>query len=154
MRTLDRDWQRPQVSNDCACKTQAPNSLAQAKASQASRIRELKIALENAGLLTLNQQAGALGLCRSTTWAVLRGDHKASGLSAAIVKRMLRASKLPPNVRAKILEYVEEKALGLYGHSKTQLQRFCTSIASPASRSEEADAQLSHEHPGRIMKSK
>jgi hypothetical protein len=37
---------------------------------------------------------------------------------------MLYSPELPPNVRVTILEYVEEKLAGLYGHNKKQLSRF------------------------------
>src|SRR5437016_1161250 len=89
-----------------------------------SKIRELGEALVSTGFVTLNEQAEALGLSRSTTWTILRARYKASGLSAPTINRMLAAPRLPPPVRAKILEYVEEKTAGLYGHSKTQRRRF------------------------------
>ena len=41
------------------------------------------------GLVTLSSQSSALGLSRSTTWAILQANHKGSGLSGAIIKRML-----------------------------------------------------------------
>jgi hypothetical protein len=57
-------------------------------------IGELRPALVDAGHLTLGQQTESLGLGRSTAWAVLQGNHKHSGLSAATINRML-ASQLP-----------------------------------------------------------
>ena len=87
------------------------------KARQLSKIRELAEAVEAAGFLTLDEQAKILGLPRSTVWTIRRGSHKATGLSASIINRMLAAPTLPPLVRAKILEYVQEKAAGLYGGS-------------------------------------
>jgi hypothetical protein len=108
---------------------QAPiAAVAEAKARQSSKIRELRIALRTAGLIGLDEQAGALGLPRSTTWKILKGDHKASGLSAMVVSRMLSAPRLPPVVRTKILEYVREKTDGLYGHGKRELLRFSARI--------------------------
>jgi hypothetical protein len=71
--------------------TTPPTSLAEAKRRQSDRIKELKSALENAGLSTLDEQAKALGVGRSTAWSILKGNHKASGLSGAIVRRMLSA---------------------------------------------------------------
>src|SRR5215471_7382796 len=91
-------------------------AIGEAKARQSSKIRELRIALRNAGLIGLDEQARALCLPRSTTWKILKGDHKASGLSAMVISRMLSAPRLPPVVRTKILEYVREKTDGLYGH--------------------------------------
>ena len=42
------------------------------RALQALKIREIGEALEAAGLLTIQDKATALGLSRSTTWAVLQ----------------------------------------------------------------------------------
>jgi hypothetical protein len=111
-----------------------PTAVAEGKAQQASKIREIKAALLHSGLITLDEQANALGLCRSTTFAILKGDHKASGLSAIIVNRMLSAPKLPPLVRTKILEYVQEKTSGLYGHSNRLIHKFAARIRYPIPR--------------------
>jgi hypothetical protein len=94
------------------------------RARQQSKIRELVETVEAAGFITLDAQAKILGLPRSTVWTIRRGRHKATGLSASIIKRMLAAPTLPPLVRAKILEYVQEKAAGLYGGSEHQCRRF------------------------------
>ena len=99
------------------------------KARQTAKIRELRDALVAAGFVALDEQARALGLCRSTTWTILRGNHKTSGLSASVLNRMLAAPQLPPLVRLKILEYIEERAAGLYGHGKTPLRRFATRLS-------------------------
>jgi hypothetical protein len=73
--------------------------VAEMKARQAAKIRELGHALVDAGFLTLDEQSKAIGLTRSTTWTILRASHKGSGLSAAIIKRMLLSPKLPPGAR-------------------------------------------------------
>ena len=106
-----------------------PATLAQARARQSAKLRELGIALVNAGILSLDQQAAALGLCRSTTWTILKGSHKGSGLSAVTIGRMLSAPDLPAPVRTVILEYAAEKGSGLYGHTKAQRHRFSAVIA-------------------------
>jgi hypothetical protein len=103
-------------------------AVAEAKARQSSKIRELRIALRSAGLIGLDEQAKALGLPRSTTWKILKGDHKTSGLSAMVISRMLSAPRLPAVVRTKILEYVREKTNGVYGHGKRELLRFSARI--------------------------
>ena len=108
---------------------------ARVKARQASKIKELAEAVESAGFLTLDEQAKALGLPRSTAWTIRRASHKASGLSASIIKRMLAAPELPALARSKIIEYVEEKAAGLYGGSRSQRRRFAAQLSiaeSPA----------------------
>jgi hypothetical protein len=94
------------------------------KDRQSRKIRQIREGLVAAGFLTLNEQAKVLGLSRSTTWTVLRGEHKSSGLSVTIINRMLAAPQLPASVRARIEEYVEEKAAGLYGHNRMQRTRF------------------------------
>jgi hypothetical protein len=76
------------------------------------------------------EQANALGLCRSTTWTVLKGNYKGSGLSATTIDNILLAPQLPSVVRVKILEYVEEKAAGSYGHSKEQRSRFIARLSA------------------------
>jgi predicted DNA-binding transcriptional regulator AlpA len=94
------------------------------KARQAIRIKEIGAALAADGFVTVDEQARALGLSRSSAWAVLKADHKASGLTVPTINRMLSSPELPPNVRFTILKYVEEKLAGLYGHNKKQLRRF------------------------------
>jgi predicted DNA-binding transcriptional regulator AlpA len=94
------------------------------KARQSSKIREIGHALMAQGYLALDEQAKTLGLARSTAWTILRADHKSSGLSATVINRMLAAPHLPPLVRAIILEYVDERLAGLYGHNNLQLRRF------------------------------
>jgi predicted DNA-binding transcriptional regulator AlpA len=94
------------------------------KARQTSRIAEFRATLHAAGLVALDEQASALGVGRSTVWTILQGKHKSSGLSAAIINRMMKSPHLPSSVRAKIVEYVEEKTVGLYGHSSSQLRKF------------------------------
>jgi hypothetical protein len=99
------------------------------KARQRLRITELGDALVAAGFIALDEQASAVGLSRSTTWTILKGNHKGSGLSATIINRMLLAPRLPPLVRAKILEYVEEKSEGLYGDSTTRRRKFIARLS-------------------------
>ena len=100
------------------------------KARQLVKIKEIKDSLVASGFITLDQQANVLGLARSTTWTILRGMYKSSGLSAATVNCMLRSPQLPPFVRAKVLEYVNEKSAGLYGHSKLQRRRFIDRLSA------------------------
>src|SRR3954470_672060 len=88
----------------------------QMKERQSAKIREIGGALRAAGYIALDEQARALGLPRSTAWTVLRATHKSSGLTAGVISRMLLAPDLPPTVREKLLEYIREKAAGLYGH--------------------------------------
>jgi hypothetical protein len=104
------------------------SKLTEAKARQATRIRELGSALTASGLVTLGEQARALGLSRSSAWAVLKANHKTSGLAAGTINQMLSSQALPPRARVTILTYIEEKRAGLYGHNKTQLRRFAAGL--------------------------
>src|ERR1700730_5139022 len=98
------------------------------KARQSAKIQKLGQALIDAGLCTLDQQANALGLPRSTAWTILKACHKSSGLSAMIIERMLVSPQLPPRARSIIVEYVEEKSFGLYGGSRRQQQQFAVRL--------------------------
>ena len=119
------------------------------KARQSAKIRELGQALIDAGLRTLDAQADALGLPRSTAWTIVKTCHKTSGLSAGSIERML-ASKLPPRARATIVEYVEEKSFGLYGGSRRQQQRFAVRLSNTiASWSGSYETQRREEMPRR-----
>jgi hypothetical protein len=103
-----------------------------AKERQSSKIKELSDALEAAGFVSLDKQATALGLSRSTTWTILRAKHKNYGLSGALINRILETPRLDRRVRAKVVEYVQEKASGFYGHNKTQLRRFTERLSARA----------------------
>jgi len=99
------------------------------KERQACKIKELADTLVAAGFVSLDEQAKALGLSRSTTWTILQAKHKNYGLSAALISRVLAKADLNSRVRAKIIEYVREKAEGSYGHNGTQLRRFSQFLA-------------------------
>ena len=94
------------------------------KERQSLKIKELSDALAAAGLFSLDEQAAALGLSRSTTWTILKARHKNYGLSGSVINRILQRRGLDRYVRAKLIEYVQEKALGYYGHNEIQLRRF------------------------------
>ena len=94
-----------------------------AKARQALELAEFRAALIAGGFDTINKQASALGLGRSTTWALLNRDKRA-GPSASVIKGILSSPSLPPVARRKIEEYVREKSRGLYGHSWRRAQTF------------------------------
>ena len=104
--------------------------MADLKVRQADKIREIAEALAVSGFHTLAAQSRVLGLGRSTTWTILRGNHKSSGLSAKIIGRILSSSNLPPRVRAKVLEYVEDKASGRYGHSARLRRKFISALVA------------------------
>ena len=104
-------------------------SLREMKARQSRKIEELRKAVYAGGLVPLSELAELLGLGRSTAWAVLNRRYKNSGLTATVIKRMLASPKLTLEARIIIAQYVEEKASGLYGHSRTQRRRFVAALS-------------------------
>ena len=99
------------------------------KERQACKIAELAHVLVSAGFVSLDDQADALGLSRSTTWTILKAKHKNYGLSASVIRRVLNKPDLHPRIRAKLIEYVRDKATGSFGHNGTQLRRFLQLLA-------------------------
>ena len=91
---------------------------------QERKIQEIGEALIAEGLTTLGKQAAALGLVRSTAWFILQAKQKRAGITSATLVRMLESPHLPQTVRQKVLEYVTEKAAGLYGHKGHGLRNF------------------------------
>jgi hypothetical protein len=119
------------------------------KLLQSAKLRKITAALEADGFIGLDAQATALGLSRSTAWTILSGSHKASGLSARTLNRMLAAPLLGERARAKILEYIAEKRAGHYGTSKSALRRFDQRWeACPPSPPTRDEFQMSFENRG------
>ena len=67
-------------------------------AMQAEHLGRISIcdALVAAGFDTLDKQADVLSLPRSTTWSVLHGNHKKSGLSAGPARADAEIATAPP----------------------------------------------------------
>ena len=124
------------------CPQESPTPVAKLKTKQSSKIRELGTALAGAGILSLDEQARVLGLPRSTTWTILRGNHKSSGLSTAVINRMLASPKLPARVRTTILEYVEEKIAGCYGDSRGRLREFDSRLSELNCRTQQVEQTI------------
>jgi hypothetical protein len=110
----------------------SPLTLLEMKDRQRVKLRQLRNGLVEARLLTVEQQAEALALAPSTAWNLLKGNHKGSGLSPKTLNRILAASRLPPLVRATILEYIAEKVAGLYGDRKGRLTEFTAQLSVSA----------------------
>jgi hypothetical protein len=98
------------------------------KAHQAAKLRAMREALVAAGFRSLDAQSAVLGLHRSTTWTIISGRHKTTGLSAATINRILAAPDLPVTVRAIVLEYVNDKLAGLYGDNDGPLEAFAARL--------------------------
>src|SRR5215470_3102203 len=112
------------------------------KTNQSAKIREFAKALACAGIVSLDDQARVLGLSRSTTWTIVSAAHKSTGIPASLIDRILASPTLPQPLRAKIIEYVEEKAAGRYGHSEAQRRRFVESLATKLAARRQLGAPL------------
>ena len=106
-------------------------SVSEMKARQAAKLREIREALVEDGVVGLTEQAAALGLSRSTAWTIVTGIHKGSGLSVRSINRMLAMPLLPPTVRSTIIDYIKEKTAGNYGG--TRLPKFASRVVVPSS---------------------
>jgi hypothetical protein len=102
----------------------------QLKMRQRIKIAEIRLALVDAGVVALDDQAATLGLSRSTAWSVLNPSHKSSGLSARTISRILGSPRLPRLARQRLFEYVRAKIDGLYGHSERRRREFANYFIS------------------------
>src|SRR3974390_3246972 len=93
-----------------------------------TKLGEIGGALVAAGYDTTAKQAAVLGVCRATAWVVLNRDKRV-GPSASVIKRILSSPNVPPPVRRKIEEYIQERISGLYGHCVSATRAFCRSVA-------------------------
>ena len=100
-----------------------------AKERQASKLAEIREALVAAGYDTTAKQAAVLGVCRATAWVVLNRDKRV-GPSASVIKRILSSPNIPPAVRHKVEEYIQERISGLYGIACQRHGRFVEALRS------------------------
>lgn len=114
---------------NCSARNEYVRDLAEQRGRHAAKLNEIAEALVAAGFRTVDEQAKELGLPRSTTWAIVKGKHKYSGLSSATIKQLLANSHLNPLVRHKIIEYVKERCVGIYGDDKKRLYRFVSRLS-------------------------
>ena len=104
-------------------------SLAAMKVRQSTSIREIANAIVAAGFVALDEQANALGLSRSTTWTIIKGCHKSSGLSARIINRILAARHLPRLFAPGSLTTSSKKSLGTSATACGSEENFWTALS-------------------------
>src|SRR6516225_8333943 len=112
-----------------------------AKERQAAKLADIRKALVAAGYDTTAKQAAVLGVGRATAWVVLNRDKRA-GPSASVIKRILSSPNIPPAVRRKVEEYIQEKISGLYRHCESATRAFSSRMRR---RSRTHEKQLSHD---------
>ena len=71
------------------------------------RIYEALIA---SGYTSLDEQAKALGVHRSTAWVIINNKHKLGRLSTKTVYRILGNPETPPAVRAVVQQYMTKRS--------------------------------------------
>ena len=74
------------------------------------RLQDIGDALVAAGYTSLDDQAKALGVTRSTAWNIVNGKNKLDRLARKTTKRILANPDTPPSVRAIIQQYLAERA--------------------------------------------
>ncbi len=73
-------------------------------------IEDITKALITSGYTSLDQQAKALGLHRSTVWTITKNKHKLGRLSHKTIERILANPDSPPSVRRVVQQYLSERA--------------------------------------------
>jgi len=74
------------------------------------RLQDIGDALVAAGYTSLDEQAKALGVTRSTAWNIVNGKNKLDRLARKTTKRILANPNTPPSVRAIIQQYLAERS--------------------------------------------
>ena len=86
-----------------------------------NRIQDITAALISSGYTSLDRQAKALGLHRTTTWTIIKNKHKLGRLSTKTIERIIANPETPPLVRSAIQDYIAEKTrdgeYSLNGHN-------------------------------------
>jgi hypothetical protein len=78
-------------------------------------IQPIVNALIAAGYSSLDNQARALGLNRSTAWTIIKNKHKLGRLNVKTTQRILENPDTPPDVRAVIEQYMSQNLVTLPG---------------------------------------
>jgi Mn-dependent DtxR family transcriptional regulator len=67
-------------------------------------------ALISSGYTSLDEQAKALGVNRSTAWMIIKSKHKLGRLSAKTIDRILSNPQTPPAVRTVMQQYMTKRS--------------------------------------------
>jgi hypothetical protein len=86
-----------------------------------TELARISDALISSGYTSVDDQAKALGLGRSTAWTIAKNKHKLGRLSAKTINRILANPQTPPAVRAVLHEYVAQRYAAVHGRRKRKL---------------------------------
>src|SRR5262249_38499701 len=84
-------------------------------------LERISQALISSGYTSLDKQAKALGVSRSTAWTITKNKHKLGRLSARTINRILANPQTPASVRQVIQQYVVKRCAGSRGKQKLRL---------------------------------
>jgi hypothetical protein len=88
-----------------------------------NKIQDIMEALISSGCNSLDDQARALGLPRSTVWTMRRNSHKLGRLSAKTLERIVANPETPPRVLYSVQKYVREKLDAFQNHGHKQWEQ-------------------------------
>jgi hypothetical protein len=72
---------------------------------QRTALQQIGAALIACGYTSLDAQAQALGVPRSTAWTIVKSKHKLGRISVRVMIQMLSNPELPPQVREAVENY-------------------------------------------------
>jgi hypothetical protein len=78
------------------------------KLTAVATVKAITDALKASGFTSLDRQARALGLPRSTAWTIVKNKHKVGRLSKKTTSRILANPETPPTVRSVVQRYLAE----------------------------------------------
>jgi hypothetical protein len=84
-------------------------------------LERISEALISSGYTSLDEQAKALGVSRSTAWTITKNKHKIGRLSARTINRILANPQTPANVRQVVQQYVAKRCAVTHGKRKLRL---------------------------------
>ena len=74
------------------------------------KLQHISEALIASGYTSLDEQAKALGVHRSTAWTIIKAEHKCGRLNTKTTQQILANPETPPAVRAVIEKYLAERS--------------------------------------------
>jgi hypothetical protein len=97
-------------------------------------LERISEALISSGCTSLDEQAKALGLCRSTVWTITKSKHKLGRLSAKTINRILENPKTPKSVRTLVEQYKSQRLVVAHGKAKQRLKRLSKVVSGNKKR--------------------
>ena len=103
----ERGGSRPSLS----ARLESVRYLNSSEIRRTTPVQHIADALVAAGYSSLDDQAKALGVHRSTAWTIVKAKHKLGYLNAKTTERMLANPELPPVIRDVLKKYKTERSV-------------------------------------------